>query len=214
MKQPDHALDLADTDPPAQLTSARETATLNRCPWAQSTPDYIAYHDTEWGVPVRDDRKMFEMLVLETAQAGLSWLTVLRKRQGYRRAFHDFDVQRVAAMTDADVERLRGDASIIRNRLKIAATITNARAFMEVQAAEGSFCEWLWGFVDNKPLVSGRTAMAEVPAVTPLAQTVSKELKRRGFKFVGPTIVYAHMQAAGLVNDHLVGCFRYDELVY
>lgn len=187
--------------------------TAKRCPWCESTPDYVRYHDQEWGVPVHDDRQMFEMLVLETAQAGLSWLTVLRKRDGYRRAFANFDAETVARMTEADVERLRGDASIIRNRAKIAATVTNAQAFLRVQAQEAGFSRWLWGFVDGRPIDGARTSLTDIPAVTPLAERISRELKARGFKFVGPTIVYAHMQAAGLVNDHLVTCFRYPEVV-
>lgn len=172
----------------------------------------MRYHDEEWGVPVRDDARMFEMLVLEGAQAGLSWLTVLRKREGYRRAFYGFDATRIAAMDDADVARLLGDAAIIRNKAKIAATIGNARAFLELQAAEGSFAAWLWAFVDGVPVQNRWTALDQLPAVTPTAERIARELKRRGFKFVGPTVVYAHMQAAGLVNDHLLGCHRYPEV--
>jgi DNA-3-methyladenine glycosylase I len=183
-----------------------------RCPWCGSDPLYIYYHDHEWGVPLHDERRLFEMLTLEGAQAGLSWLTILRKREGYRRAFAGFDPQVVAGFGDADVARLLADPGIVRNRLKIASTISNARAVLEVQARYGSLDAFLWSFVDGVPMRNSWRSMAEIPASTPLSDSMSKELKRRGFRFVGSTICYAHMQATGMVNDHLVGCFRHKEL--
>jgi DNA-3-methyladenine glycosylase I len=183
-----------------------------RCDWCLGVSDaYLDYHDHEWGTPVTDDRGQFEFLVLESAQAGLSWSTVLHKRAGYRRAFAGFDPERVARFNRRSVERLVGDAGIIRNRQKIEAAIGNARAFLEVQARHGSFSEWLWGFVDGRPVVNRWRTMREVPATTPLSDQVSKELKARGFRFVGSTIVYAHLQATGVVNDHLVSCYRHAE---
>lgn len=172
----------------------------------------VAYHDEEWGVPVRDDRELFEFLTLEGAQAGLSWMTILRKREGYRQAFAGFDVEAVARFGDADVERLLADASIVRNRAKIAATIGNARALLAVREERGSFSDHLWSFVDGRPLQPRRASMAEVPAETTEARAISRDLRRRGFAFVGPTIVYALMQSCGLVNDHVTGCFRYPPL--
>ncbi|HXM56798.1 MAG TPA: DNA-3-methyladenine glycosylase I [Candidatus Dormibacteraeota bacterium] len=183
-----------------------------RCGWAGEDPLMVAYHDEEWGVPVRDDRKLFEFLTLEGAQAGLSWMTILRKREGYRRAFAGFDPEAVARFTDVDVQRLLADGAIVRNRAKIAASMANARALLAVQAERGSFAEHLWSFVDGRPLQPGRAAMGDVPAETPEARAISRDLKRRGFAFVGPTIVYALMQACGLVNDHVTGCFRYAAL--
>ncbi len=183
-----------------------------RCPWCGDDPLYVAYHDREWGVPVHDDRTLFEFLVLEGAQAGLSWLTILRKRDGYRRAFEGFDPGRVARFDPTDVERLLADPGIVRNRAKISAAIGNARAFLELSSRHGSFADWIWAFVDGRPIDNAFRTMAEVPASTPISETISRELKRRGFRFVGPTIVYAHMQATGMVNDHLVGCFRHHEL--
>lgn len=180
-----------------------------RCPWCGSDPLYIAYHDHEWGVPLHDEQRLFEMLTLEGAQAGLSWLTILRKREGYRRAFAGFDPQRVAAFDDADVARLLADPGIVRNRLKIASTISNARAVLEVQARYGSLDAFLWQFVDGSPIRNNWRSMAEIPASTPLSDAMSKELKRHGFRFVGSTICYAHMQATGMVNDHLISCFRH-----
>lgn len=177
-----------------------------RCPWAGSDPLYVAYHDEEWGVPSRDERHLFEMLVLEGAQAGLSWLTVLRKREGYRKAFAGFDPRRVARFGPTDVERLLADPGIVRNRLKVESAIGNARAYLDLQAESGSFAAWLWAFVDGRPVQNAPREMREVPAKTPLAERISKELLRRGFRFVGPTIVYAYLQAVGVVNDHLVGC--------
>jgi DNA-3-methyladenine glycosylase I len=183
-----------------------------RCAWAGSDPLMLAYHDEEWGVPVRDDRTLYEFLVLEGSQAGLSWMTILRKREGYRRAFAGFDPERVAAFGDADTERLLADASIVRNRAKIAAAIGNARALLAVQAERGSFGEHLWSFVDGQPLQPRRRSMADLEAETPLARAISADLRRRGFRFVGPTILYSLMQACGLVNDHVVDCFRWREL--
>jgi len=183
-----------------------------RCPWCGDDPLYVAYHDLEWGVPVRDDRTLFEFLTLEGAQAGLSWLTILRKREGYRRAFEGFDPERVARFGPADIERLLTDPGIVRNRAKISAAIGNARVFLELASHHGSFADWIWAFVDGRPIHNAFRAMAEVPASTPVSEAISRELKRRGFRFVGPTIVYAHMQATGMVNDHLVECFRHREL--
>lgn len=185
--------------------------TLPRCAWCGTDPLYVRYHDEEWGRPVHDDRKLFEMLTLEGAQAGLSWITILRKREGYREAFHDFDPERVAQMTEADQERLRSHPGIVRNRLKIASTVTNARAFLDLQAEYGSFDAWYWAFTDGQSLLNRHRIMKDLPASTPLAERISRELKRRGFRFVGPTIIYAFMQATGMVNDHLVTCFRYPE---
>lgn len=185
---------------------------MNRCPWPGTDPLYVAYHDQEWGVPVRDDRKLFEFLVLESAQAGLAWITILRKREGYRRAFADFDPQVVAGYGPEKVEELLQDAGIVRNRKKIEATTRNAQAFLRTQREFGSFSDYLWGFVDHRPIVNRPSTMKDVPPVTPLAEAISKDMKRRGFSFLGPTVMYAHMQATGLVNDHLVDCFRWKEL--
>ena len=171
------------------------------------------YHDTEWGVPVYDDGKQFEFLVLEGAQAGLSWLTVLRKREAYRSAFAGFDPVEVARFGEKEIEALVGNPGIIRNRLKIAATVTNARAFLEIQEEFGSFNGYIWGFVDGEPIRNRWNSMSELPATSARSDKLSRDLKRRGFKFVGSTIVYAHMQAVGLVNDHLVSCFRYQECI-
>ena len=175
-------------------------------------PLYVAYHDEEWGVPVHDDRLLFEFLVLEGAQAGLSWLTILRKREGYRRAFAGFDPAAVAAFGPADVERLLADPGIVRNRLKIESAVANARAFLRVQEEFGSFDAYVWGFVGGETIQNEWRTMAEIPAKTPEAERMSADLKKRGFRFVGPTICYAHMQATGMVNDHTVDCFRYREL--
>ncbi len=185
---------------------------MNRCAWTGANELMVAYHDTEWGAPLHDEQRLFEFLVLEGMQAGLSWSTILNKRENFRAAFHDFDVARVASYTQADVERLLGDAGIIRNRLKIAATINNAQRFIEVQNEFGSFDAYIWRFVDGKPLKNAWRSMKEIPAKTPLSDAVSKDLLKRGFKFVGSTIVYAHMQATGMVNDHTVDCFRYAEV--
>ncbi len=182
-----------------------------RCPWP-TTELYVAYHDEEWGVPVHDDQRLFEFLVLEGAQAGLSWETILRKREAYRRAFAGFDPARVAAFGPGDVERLLGDAGIVRNRRKVESAVANARAFLAVQREFGSFDNYVWRFVGGRPVRNAWRAMAEVPARTPESEAMSRDLRRRGFGFVGPTICYAFMQAVGMVNDHLVGCFRHREL--
>jgi len=184
---------------------------LSRCEWAVK-PEMIAYHDVEWGVPVHDDRLLFEFLVLEGAQAGLSWETVLRKRENYRKAFHDFDFNKISKYTQKDIRRLLNDAGIIRNRLKIAATITNAKAFIVVQKEFGSFDKYIWDFVNHKTIRNKFHSLGDIPARTELSDLISKDLKRRGFSFVGSTIVYAHMQATGMVNDHVVSCFRWKEL--
>jgi DNA-3-methyladenine glycosylase I len=172
----------------------------------------VAYHDMEWGLPVHDDRTHFEFLVLEGAQAGLSWSTILNKRDGYRRAFAEFDAAKVARYSQAKVERLLGDPSIVRNRLKVEATVSNAKAFLELQAAEGSFDTFLWGIAGGKPLIRRRRTMSDIPPSTPLSHKVSAELKGRGFRFVGPTVMYAHLQAVGVVNDHVLSCFRWEEV--
>jgi DNA-3-methyladenine glycosylase I len=182
-----------------------------RCPWCGSDPLYVAYHDDEWGVPQHDDRVLFEFLILEGAQAGLSWLTILRKRDNYRRAFDGFDAARVAAYGESDMARLLADPGIVRNRLKIAAAVTNARAFLDVQREFGSFDAYLWRFVDGRPLRNAWQDVAQIPTTTPASDALSKDLRRRGFKFVGSTICYSLMQAVGLVNDHLTGCFRHGQ---
>jgi DNA-3-methyladenine glycosylase I len=170
---------------------------------------YLAYHDREWGVPVRDDRRQFEFLILEGAQAGLSWSTVLHRREGYRRAFAGFNAEKVARFTARHVARLMQDTGIIRNRLKIESAITNARAFLKLQDELGSFSDYIWQFVDGRPVQNRWRRQPEVPATTPASDALSKDLRKRGFRFVGSTIIYAHMQATGLVNDHLVGCYRH-----
>jgi len=182
---------------------------LKRCEWAGGDELMREYHDSEWGVPVHDDRRLFEFLTLEGAQAGLSWITILRKREGYRRAFSDFDPKIVAAYTDADVERLIVDPGIVRNRAKILSAIGNAKAFLKVQDEFGSFARFQWDFIGGTPIKNSPTTLAEIPAKTAQSDAFSKELLRRGFKFVGSTICYAHMQAVGMVNDHVVTCFRY-----
>ncbi len=181
-----------------------------RCPWAEGVDDrYLNYHDDEWGVPVHDDARHFEFLILESAQAGLSWATVLRKREGYRRAFADFDAEKVARFNQRSMNRLLADSGIIRNRLKIKAAISNARGFLAIQDEFDSFDSYVWRFVDGRPIVNRWREQNEVPATSPVSDALSKDLKSRGFKFVGPTIIYAHIQATGLVNDHLVDCFRH-----
>lgn len=184
---------------------------LHRCPWSEGGGQlYVDYHDTEWGVPCYDDRTLFEFIVLESAQAGLSWLTILKRREQYSAAFANFDASKVAQFTDDDIERLlQPESGIIRNRAKITATITNARAFLEIQREHGSFAAYQWRFVGGRPIENAWTEPSQVPAVTPEADAFSKGLRQRGFKFFGPTIAYAHMQACGLVNDHLTSCFRY-----
>jgi DNA-3-methyladenine glycosylase I len=182
---------------------------VTRCAWVpEGDPLYVAYHDEEWGVPSHDERHLFELLVLEGAQAGLSWSTILRKREGYRRAFAEFDAERVAGFNERDIERLLADPSIVRNRAKIESAIGNARATLEL----GGLDAHLWSFVGGRPIVNSWRALAEIPAETAESLAMSKDLKRRGFRFVGPTICYAFMQATGMVNDHVVSCFRYDEL--
>ena len=183
-----------------------------RCPWCGNEPYYVAYHDTEWGVPLHDERALFEFLILEGAQAGLSWSTILKKREGYRRAFDNFDAERIAHYGEADVARLLADPGIVRNRLKVASTITNARATLAIREEFGGLDAYFWRFVDGRPIQNAWTDLSQIPARTPLSDTISRDLKQRGFKFVGSTIVYAHMQATGMVNDHLVGCFRHREL--
>ena len=181
-----------------------------RCAWVpESDPLYVAYHDEEWGVPERDDRALYELLTLEGAQAGLSWSTILHKREGYRRAFAGFDPAKVARCDARKEEKLLADPGIVRNRLKVSSTIENARRVLETQEELGSFSALLWGFVDGEPLVGRWKSVGEIPAETPVSKAMSKELKRRGFRFVGPTVCYAFMQAAGLVDDHVVSCFRF-----
>lgn len=183
---------------------------VKRCKWAEGVSlNYIEYHDNEWGVPVWDDQVQFEFLILEGAQAGLSWSTILNKRDGYRKAFADFDPVKVARFTDKRVAKLLGDPSIVRNRLKVNSAVTNAKAFLEVQKEFGTFCEYIWGFVGGKPIQTNLNKDGEVPATSAESDVLSKDLKKRGFKFVGSTIIYAHMQATGMVNDHVTGCFRY-----
>ncbi len=182
---------------------------IERCPWCGDDPLYVAYHDNEWGVPCHDDRRLFEFLILEGAQAGLAWITILRKREAYRRAFDDFDPTLIARYGDADVARLLADPGIVRNRLKIAATIANARAFLALQSQFGSFDAYLWHFVDGKPMRNAWRTMSEIPAQTAISAAMSRELKAHGFKFVGATICYALMQAIGMVDDHLVSCHRH-----
>lgn len=185
-----------------------------RCPWCGDDPLYVDYHDTEWGVPTHDDRRLFELLILEGAQAGLAWSTILKKREGYRRAFDDFDPVRIAAYDEPRIAALLADPGIVRNRLKVRAAIDNARAFLEVQQRHGCFAHYLWAFVDGTQIQNRWRSLTEVPATTPLAEAISKDLRQRGFRFVGPTIVYAYMQATGLVNDHLVDCFRHASLAH
>ena len=184
----------------------------NRCPWCGDQDFYVAYHDQEWGVPLHDERGLFEFLILEGAQAGLSWATILKKRPGYRRAFHDFDAARIARYDAGDVARLLADPGIVRNRLKVEAAIVNARATLALRETMGGLDTYFWDFVDGEPIQNAWTELAQVPARTALSDTISRDLKRRGFKFVGSTIVYAFMQATGLVNDHLTGCFRHRAL--
>jgi DNA-3-methyladenine glycosylase I len=186
--------------------------TDNRCPWCLGDDLYVAYHDREWGVPCHDERTLFEFLILEGAQAGLSWITILRKRENYRRAFDGFAAEKIARYDEQDVARLLGDAGIVRNKLKIAAAIDNARATLALYAAGGTLDELFWQFVAGQPVINRWQRLDEVPVYTPAAEALSKELKRRGFRFVGPTVIYSHMQATGMVNDHLVTCPRHAEL--
>ena len=182
-----------------------------RCSWCGEDPQYVQYHDEEWGVPVKDDATLFEFLMLEGAQAGLSWITVLRKREGYRALFDNFNAQKIARYTDKKLEKLLLDPRIIRNRLKVYGARKNALAFLKVQDEEGSFSNYLWNFVDHKPIQNRWKTLSRLPATTSLSDTISKDLKKRGFTFVGSTIIYAHMQATGMVNDHTADCFRYKE---
>lgn len=186
--------------------------TTTRCEWAGTDPVYVAYHDDEWGTPERDDRKLFEFVVLESAQAGLSWITILRKRQNYRNAFAGFDPERVARFTAARVDRLLENPGIVRNRQKIEAAIGNARAALEVRDELGSLSEYFWDFVDGTPVINRFTAMGDIPARTEVSEAMAKDMKARGFRFFGPTIAYAHMQAMGLVNDHVLSCFRWRQV--
>jgi DNA-3-methyladenine glycosylase I len=185
---------------------------MNRCPWSGTDPLYLEYHDREWGVPVHDDPKLFEFLVLEGMQAGLSWLTILRKRENFRRAFAGFDAEKIASFDARKVKQLLADPGIIRNKLKILATISNAKAYLAVRKELGSFDRYLWQFVGGQPKINRRRTMGQVPARTAESDAMSKDLKKRGFKFVGSTICYAHMQATGMVNDHVTSCFRHREL--
>lgn len=199
-------LNLMNANPP------KSPKMITRCSWAGDDPLYVRYHDEEWGVPVRDDQRLFEFLVLETFQAGLSWMTILKKRENFRRAFTNFEPSRVAQFKAPDRKRLLDDVGIIRNRQKIDASINNAKCFEAIQKQEGSFTEYIWGFINGEPVLNEWVDENQVPASTPLAETLSQDLKSRGFKFVGPTIVYAHMQATGMVNDHIINCFRYTEI--
>jgi len=184
--------------------------TKKRCAWCKGSFDaYVAYHDDEWGVPVHDDQTLFEFLILEGAQAGLSWATILKRRDGYRNAFAKFDVQKVAKYDEVKIQELLLDTGIIRNKLKVRGAVTNALKFIEVQQEFGSFDKYIWSFVDHQPIVNHWTSMSEVPVTTPESDALSKDLKKRGFKFVGSTIMYAYMQACGLVNDHTIDCYRY-----
>ena len=190
------------------------TKAVQRCEWAAGVSlDYIEYHDKEWGVPVWDDQVQFEFLILEGAQAGLSWSTILNKRDGYRKAFADFNPEKVARFTDKRVEKLLLDPAIVRNRLKVRSAVTNAKAFLAVQQEFGTFCDYIWDFIGGRPIQNKFKKDGDVPATSPESDALSKDLKKRGFKFVGSTIVYAHMQATGMVNDHVVGCFRYKPCV-
>lgn len=185
---------------------------MNRCEWAGGDPLYVAYHDAEWGVPLREDRALFELLTLEGAQAGLAWITILRKREGYRRAFDGFDPERVAAYGEADVARLLADPGIVRNRAKVEATIGNAQAWLRLAGEGGSVSDHLWSFVGGTPVTNRWSGMADIPAETDTSRALSRDLRSRGFRFVGPTIAYAFMQSAGMVNDHVVDCFRWAEV--
>jgi len=187
---------------------------LCRCPWVElNKPDYVDYHDKEWGVPVHDDRLLFEFLTLESAQAGLSWYTVLRKRENYRSAFDGFDPEKVARYDEEKIQQLLANPGIIRNRLKVRSAVNNARLFLKVQEEFGSFDAYIWRFVDGTPVVNKLRTLSEYPATTPQSDAMSKDLRKRGFKFVGSTICYAHMQATGMVNDHTMDCFRYREII-
>ncbi len=183
-----------------------------KCTWCLGDALYEAYHDEEWGVPVKDDDTLFEFLILETFQAGLSWITILRKRENFRKAFHNFDYKKIAEYDETKIASLLQDAGIVRNKLKVHAAVTNAQAFLRVQQEFGSFSNYIWGLVDGKPIKNSVKKYTDAPANTEVSDTISKDLKKRGFKFVGSTVIYAHMQATGLVNDHEIDCFRYDEV--
>ncbi|MCK4849455.1 MAG: DNA-3-methyladenine glycosylase I [Candidatus Heimdallarchaeota archaeon] len=183
---------------------------LKRCEWAGEDTLMRAYHDEEWGVPVHDDRELFELLILEGAQAGLSWSTILKRREGYRQAFANFDVNKVAKFTETDFNQLIENIGIIRNKLKIKSAVNNAQQFIKIQQEYGSFEAFIWGFVDSKPIKNVFTVLSDIPAFTPLSKAISKDLKKRGFNFIGPTIIYAYMQSIGMVNDHIASCFRYN----
>lgn len=185
---------------------------MKRCAWCENDELYTKYHDEEWGVPVFDDRKQFEFLVLESAQAGLSWLTILRKRESYRKAYDNFNPITVAKFDDRKIEELMKYEGIIRNEKKIRASVNNAKRFIEVQKEFGSFSKYIWKFVDYKPIINSWKNESEIPAKTELSEVISKDLKKRGFEFIGPVIIYSHLQATGLVNDHIIDCFRYDQI--
>ena len=194
------------------MNQTQDTFRATRCAWCGTDPLYVAYHDHEWGVPLHDERALFEFLILEGAQAGLSWLTILKKREGYRRAFDDFDAERIARYGEQDTARLLAEPGIVRNRLKIAAAIGNARATLKIREAFGGLDAYFWRFVDGAPILNTWADLSQVPARTPLSDALSKDMQQRGFKFVGSTIVYAHMQATGMVNDHTLDCFRHGDL--
>lgn len=207
-----HIHTLANAAPAGLKCSMKPQDTKPRCAWVTDNPLYLSYHDFEWGVPLRDDPKLFELLVLETFQAGLSWLTVLKKRENFRAALDGFDASKIARYDESKLQTLLNDPGIIRNHLKLRATVDNARAFLDVQTLFGSFANYAWNFVEGEPKINAWASAAEVPATTPLATVFSKDLKTRGFKFVGPTTMYAFMQASGMVMDHTTDCFRYDDL--
>ncbi len=186
---------------------------VNRCEWSKTHPIYVEYHDKEWGVPVQNDRIQFEFLVLESAQAGLSWLTILKRREGYRRLYDNFDAEKVARYDEERIMKMLSDPGIIRNRKKIEASINNAQRFLEIREAFGSFRNYLWGFNQGRQVVNQFTLLSQIPATSPLSDSISKDMKKRGFKFLGSTILYAHLQATGLINDHLTSCFRYRECI-
>ncbi len=185
---------------------------MNRCPWCGNDVLYVKYHDEEWGVPVHDDNKHFEFLVLESAQAGLSWITILKKRENYRKAYDNFDPNKVALYDENKINQLMQNPGIVRNRKKIEASVNNAKCFLEIQEEFGSFDKYIWSFVDNKPVINKWNDLSEVPANSELSDMISKDLKKRGFKFLGTTIIYSHLQATGIINDHLVSCFRRDKV--
>ena len=186
---------------------------MTRCSWCENNELYVKYHDEEWGVPVHEDKKHFEFLILEVAQAGLNWLIVLRKRENYRKAYDNFDPVKIAKYDDKKINQLMNDPGIIRNQRKIEASVNNAKRFLDIQERFGSFDSYIWSFVDNKPVINSWRSDSEIPSTTELSDMISNDLKKRGFKFIGSTIIYAHMQAIGIVNDHIVNCFRYDQLI-